>query len=107
MPEYVEDWPGRFKLTNTTPPPSPTAQAPAHVSTESSKGSTAGSSDYSTSPAALLSGEGAYEGEEEVEGDEEVAEGGEPQVRGVARTRKPEAWEGRFVSEVAYHKFSE
>jgi len=96
-----------FRLTDDTPPPSPTAQAPGHVSTESSEGSAAGSGEYSTSPTASLSGEGADGGKKEVQGDEEVAEGGEPQVGGIARTRKPEVWEDRFVIQVAYHKFRE
>nr|XP_016451584.1 PREDICTED: uncharacterized protein LOC107776228 [Nicotiana tabacum]XP_016451585.1 PREDICTED: uncharacterized protein LOC107776228 [Nicotiana tabacum] len=99
--EFVPDWPERNRLRDT-PPASPTAQASVHISSESPKGSAEGSKDeYSTSPTASLSGEGAVaeEGEE--------TEGGEPQVGGVERTRNSESWEDRFVNEIAYHKFRE
>ncbi|XP_019259209.1 PREDICTED: uncharacterized protein LOC109237369 [Nicotiana attenuata] len=102
VPEYIDDFPERFRLTDKpTPQGSPTARAPVHVSSESSKGSAASSDkEYSTSPTASLSGEGPVEKERE-------GGGGEPQVGGVERTQNPEAWQDRFVSEVAYHKFRE
>ncbi|XP_070003339.1 uncharacterized protein [Nicotiana sylvestris] len=88
IPEYIPDWLGRHRLRDT-PPPSPTSQTSTNVSSGSSEGSTAGSVEYFTSPTTLLSGEGAEGGEEEVQGNEEVAEEGEPQLGGFARTRKP------------------
>lgn len=106
IPIHVPNWPGRFRLTNT-PPPSPTAQTSVQVSSGSSEGSAAGRREYSTSPTASVSGEGAIGGEEEVRDNEEVAEGGEPQVGVIVRTRKPKVWQDRFVSEVVYHKFRE
>ncbi|XP_019257981.1 PREDICTED: uncharacterized protein LOC109236237, partial [Nicotiana attenuata] len=65
------------------------------------QGSAKGGGEYSTSPTASLSGEGTVGAEEEVGGARDVGEGGEPQVGGVDRTRKPEAWQDRFVSELS------
>ncbi|XP_075089086.1 uncharacterized protein LOC142170718 [Nicotiana tabacum] len=107
IPEYIPDWPKRSRLRDT-PPASPTAQALVNVSSGSFEGSAKGDGDeYSTSPTASFSREGAVGNEEEIGGEKIVREGGEPQVGGVARTRKSEAWQDRFVSEVAYDKFRE
>lgn len=51
---------------------------------------------YSTSLIASISGESAG-----------YAKGGEPNVGGIDRTRKPEAWEDRFISEVSFHRYRE
>ncbi|XP_070017978.1 uncharacterized protein [Nicotiana sylvestris] len=79
-------------------PASHTAQALQCVPSESSDGSAAGSGEYFTSPTASVSGTNS---------DNEVPDSGVPQVGGVERTRKPEVWEDRFVSQVAFHKFRE
>ncbi|XP_075097205.1 uncharacterized protein LOC107818894 [Nicotiana tabacum] len=101
VPEYVPDWLERNKLRDT-PPGSPTAQTSVHISSKWFEGLAAGSgNEYSTSLTTSLSWEGPVEGEGEKLG------GGETQVGGVERTRNPEAWHDRFVSEVAYHKFRE
>ncbi|XP_019263256.1 PREDICTED: glycine, alanine and asparagine-rich protein-like [Nicotiana attenuata] len=67
-----------------TPSPSPTSKRPVTVVSNSSDEPAAGSEQYSTSPTASLSGESTGQDE-----------GGEPQVGGIERTRKPEVWEDR------------
>ncbi|XP_019258454.1 PREDICTED: serine/arginine repetitive matrix protein 2-like [Nicotiana attenuata] len=99
VPEYVPDFPERLRLRDSpTPPGSPTARASVQVPSESSEGSAESSdSAASTSPTTSSPGEDPIDEEE----------GGEPQPGGVERTRNPEVWKRRFVSELAYHKFRE
>jgi len=86
-----------------TPPGSPTAQASAQISSESSEGSA-----ESSDSAASTSPKDSSPGEDPVDNEVPDEEGeGVPQPRGVERTRNPEVWKRKFVSEIAYHKFRE
>nr|XP_009775602.1 PREDICTED: uncharacterized protein LOC104225491 [Nicotiana sylvestris] len=95
-------WEDRF-VSELRDSPSPgradvaTSKKPVNVISDSSDeygAEKANENTYSTSPTASLSGESRG-----------YAEGGAPQVGGIERTRRPGAWEDRFVSEVAFHKF--
>lgn len=108
IPEYIPDWTERNRLRDTLPTSPAAAQASVNVSSRSFESSAEeGRDEYSTSPTTSLSEEGAVGDDEEVGGEGEVGEGGELQFGGVARTRKPEVWQDRFVSELVYHKFRE